>query len=169
MRAHLIPIPSDGESTPPTGSTASCRLDGPASSWLLALTDDAAAPYAVEDARLVEGDVAWAALTEFDGPRDEAQVQADRRSGRERVEPAAMQVDGARGFVSLRAADGANVVIGFADREATLDAISRAIMSTPLLPGEDPALLGGPDRYTACRLRDDSVTTRLRSTAGVTA
>jgi len=28
----------------------------------------------------------------------------------------------------------------------TLDAIARAVMSTELMPGEDPALLPGPDR-----------------------
>ena len=36
---------------------------------------------------------------------------------------------------------------GTANRSGlTLDAIARAVMSTELLPGEDPALLPGPDR-----------------------
>jgi hypothetical protein len=46
----------------------------------------------------------------------------------------------------MRRDDGAQIVLSVADSEqAVLDA-QKAIMSTELLPGEDPALLPGPDR-----------------------
>ena len=173
MHAHLIPFPSGGAvAAPPAGSTATCRLDAPdGSGWLLALTDAKDAAFTVEhlDAR-PHGTGTSAAVVEFDGPRDAAQVAADRRASRERVGPAAMQVQGALGAVVLRAEDGAMVTVAFADSPATLEASARAILSTPLLPAEDPALLGGPQRYTTCQVIGDDVAAFLRRTgAEVTA
>jgi hypothetical protein len=46
----------------------------------------------------------------------------------------------------LRRADGAEIVMMTADSEQALLDVQKAIMSTALLPGEDPALLPGPDR-----------------------
>lgn len=164
MRAHLLPFPVGGAVAPPPAATAVCRLDAPSGSgWLLALTDADDAPYEVEhvDAR-AHGTGTSAVVVEFDGPRDAAQVAADRRAARERVGPAAMQVQGALGAVVLRGPDGSMVTVAFADSEATLEASSLAILSTPLLPGEDPALLGGPQRYTTCRVVGDDVAAFLR-------
>jgi hypothetical protein len=100
----------------------------------------------------------YAGLTEFDGPRSAAQVEADRRSNRERVGPAALQVTGVLGALVLRAPDGAMVVVALAEHEAALVAASHAIVSTPLLPGEDPALLRGPDRHTTHPVQDGGLT-----------
>lgn len=167
MHAHLRPVQPDDGTSPPDGSTASCRLDaGDGSGWLLCLTDGAIGDYQVEDLwGRPDGSGAWAQLVEFDGPRDAAQVAADRRSGRDRVWPAASQVDGTLGALVLRAPDGAMAVVAFADSRSSLEASDRAIMSTPLLPGEDPALLHGPDRSAVYRVHDDGVTDVLRAAA----
>lgn len=166
MHAHLLRLtPGSNTATPPE-AVASCRLDGDESAWLLALTEETSAPYHVEDFwSRAQGGAAFAAVTEFDGPRDAAQVEADRRSGRERVWPAASQIDGVLGAMALRGRDGAMVVVAFAASHAALEAASRAILSTPLLPGEDPALLRGPDRWTSCRVVDDRLTALLRARA----
>ena len=164
MRAHLIPFAAGSAAAAPAATTAACRLDAEdGSGWLLALTDDLAAPFEVEhlDARS-KGAGTSAAVVEFDGPRDAAQVAADRRASRDRVGPAAMQVQGALGAVVLRGGDGTMVTVAFADAPATLEASSLAIRSTPLLPGEDPALLGGPQRYTTCNVVGDEVAAVLR-------
>lgn len=174
MHAHLIPYSPGSHAAPPVGALASCRLDGSAGAgWLLALTDDdTSGPYVVEDHwQAAQGQAAWAAVTEFDGPRDAAQQAADRRSGRERVWPAASQVEGTVAAVVLRGPDGAMVAVGFATDEASLEAAAQAIQSTPLLPGEEPSLLGGPNRYATCRVVDDGVLSmlRTRATSGVSA
>ena len=52
----------------------------------------------------------------------------------------------------LRAADNAYLVVILAESMDTFDAAQQAIMSTELLPGEDPALLTGPDRISFYRL-----------------
>ncbi len=165
MHAHLIPFPTGGGvADAPAGATATCRLEAAdGSGWLLALTGSADAPYEVEhiDAHGAGGGTS-AAVAEFTGPRDAAQVAADQRASRERVGPAALQVEGVLGALVLRAADGAMVTVGFADSPETLGAASRAILSTPLLPGEDPALLGGPQRFTSCRVTGDDVAAVLR-------
>jgi hypothetical protein len=168
VRAHLIPFPAGGgAAAPPAGSTATCRLDAAdGSGWLLALTDtEDAAAYEVEHvAAHSHGAGSTAAVVEFPGPRDAAQVAADQRSSRDRVGPAAMQVPGNLGALVLRAGDGAMVAVAFADSPATLEASARAILSTPLLPGEDPALLGGPQRSTTCRVVGDDIAAFLRRT-----
>jgi hypothetical protein len=43
-------------------------------------------------------------------------------------------------------------VVILAESMDAFDAAAQAIMSTELLPGEDPALLGGPDRISFYRL-----------------
>lgn len=164
MRAQLIPFPAGGAVAAPTSATAACRLEAPdGSGWLLALTENTEAPYEVEhlDAR-PHGTGTSAAVVEFDGPRDAAQVAADQRASRERVGPAAMQVQGTLGALVLRGGDGAMVTVAFADSPATLDASSLVIRSTPLLPGENPALLTGPQRYTTCQVVGDDVAEFLR-------
>lgn len=46
----------------------------------------------------------------------------------------------------LRRPDGGEVVVVVTNTEAELDRGVEVIMNTELLPGEDPALLPGPDR-----------------------
>lgn len=172
MRAHLLLLHDGDDVAVPEGGIASCRLlaaDG--SGWLLALTNDTSACFEVEQlAGHPHGSGTSAAVVEFHGPRDATQIAADRRASRERVAPAAMQVEGSLGAVVLRAEDGGMVTVAFADSPTSLEAASRAILSTPLLPGEDSTLLSGPDRYTVCSVHGDELAALLRSsTSEVTA
>ena len=91
-----------------------------------------------------------AQIAYFDGPRSPEVVAASERAGRERIIPA-VSADhqiraGHRGTVVLRQPDGTQLVLVMADSPATLDRGDAVITATPLLPGEDPALLTGPDR-----------------------
>ena len=183
MHAHLTHLAGDTLDRLALGAVASCRLaplTGSAELLLTVWPDEEAASraaglagsgrtFAVED---VHGHPstrppAFVSLSEFDGPRDARQVEADRRANRERIWPAASQVPGAVGALVLRAEDGAMVVVAFAEVEQTLAATPPAILSTPLLPGEDPALLGGPDRHGEHRVVDHGVAALLA--AGATA
>jgi heme-degrading monooxygenase HmoA len=87
-----------------------------------------------------------ARLLYFDGPRAPEQVEAADFGGRERIWPAIRDLDGLVGISLLRARDLGYVVLTLATSVETLDAASRAVMTTALLPGEDLALLPGPDR-----------------------
>ena len=91
-----------------------------------------------------------AQIAYFDGPRSPEVVAASARAGRERIIPA-VSADhqiraGHRGTFVLRQPDGTQLVLVLADRPATLDHGDAVITATPLRPGEDPALLTGPDR-----------------------
>lgn len=164
MHADLLPA-----TTPlPEGTLASCLLaplDG-ADPVRLVLTADTGAPYVVETALDLQVErAAVAALVEFDGPRSEAQVAADRFASTHRVGPAAAQVEGTGGAVILRGADGAFVAVALANTAEALEASSRAILSTPLLPAEDPALLTEPSRFTACRVEGGADLVRALTSA----
>jgi hypothetical protein len=88
----------------------------------------------------------YAQLTYFDGPRTPEQVAAMDFGARERMRPALSKLGHHFRVYLLRRDDGSQVVVLIADtKEALLDA-QKAIMGTELLPGEDPALLTGPDR-----------------------
>ena len=89
---------------------------------------------------------AYARLMYFDGPRTPEQAAAEDRAGRQRIWPAIRHLSGLVGVYVLRGRDLGSVVITLAMSAETLDAAARAVMSTELLPGEDPALLPGPDR-----------------------
>ena len=52
----------------------------------------------------------------------------------------------------LRGSDLSSVVITLATSVDTLDAAQQAVMATELTPGEDPALLPGPDRVEIHRV-----------------
>ena len=90
--------------------------------------------------------------TWFDGPRSAEQVAADARAGRERIWPAVADADGLVDVLVLGGADGASVVLTSVTAAEHLEEHVRRIMSTELLPGEDPALLGGPDRVEVLRV-----------------
>lgn len=88
----------------------------------------------------------YAQLTYFDGPRTPEQLAAHDFAGRERIQPAISKLGHRFNVYILRRDDGSTVVVSIADsKDALLDA-QKAIMSTELLPGEDPVLLPGPDR-----------------------
>ena len=87
-----------------------------------------------------------AQLVRFDGPRDAAAVAASRRAGRERIWPAVRDLDGLVETLVLERPEGAELVLSFATSPEHFARAGERIMSTALLPGEDPALLTGPDR-----------------------
>ncbi len=89
---------------------------------------------------------AYARLLYFDGPEMPEQAAAAELAGRQRIWPAIRGLSGLAGVCVLRRYDLGSVVITLATSIETLDAVERAVMSTGLLPGEDPALLPGPDR-----------------------
>ena len=88
----------------------------------------------------------YAQLTYFDGPRTPEQLAAADFAGRERILPAISRLGHSLRVYLLRRSDGSEVVVSIADSEQALLDAQKAIMGTGLLPGEDPALLPGPDR-----------------------
>jgi hypothetical protein len=88
----------------------------------------------------------YAQLTYFDGPRTPEQLAADDFGGKERILPAVRALGHTFRVYRLRREDGSAIVISIADSKEALGDYVKAIMSTELLPGEDAALLPGPDR-----------------------
>lgn len=91
----------------------------------------------------------FAQLVIFDGPRSPELVAARDRAGRERIMPLVSsdpQVrDAHRGTFVLRGPGGAQVVVILSDTVEALRRGEKLIATSELLPGEDPALLPGPD------------------------
>ncbi len=97
-------------------------------------------------------------VTWFDGPRSAAQLEAMRRAGEERIRPAVEQVPGfVATYVLCHPADSAVVVVTLATSTEALERITDAVFSTPLLPGEDAALLTDPDRLELYRVENRSL------------
>ena len=82
----------------------------------------------------------------FDGPRPPAQAEAIDRAGSERIWPAVRDVPGTVAALVGRGSDGSSVVVCLTTSLQALEDAQRATLSTELLPGEEPALLTGPDR-----------------------
>jgi hypothetical protein len=95
---------------------------------------------------------AYARLVCFDGPRAPEQTAAEDLAGRQRIWPAIRGLSGLVGIYILRGSDLSSVVLTLATSVETLDAAQRAVMATELTPGEDPALLPGPDRVEIHRV-----------------
>jgi hypothetical protein len=98
------------------------------------------------------GPATYMQVVEFSGPRSEEWVAAEQRAATERLGPATEGIDGIVSITRMRAADNAYLVIVLAESMDAFDVASQAIMSTALLPGEDPELLGAPDRVGFYRL-----------------
>jgi hypothetical protein len=93
-----------------------------------------------------------AQLVCFDGPRAPEQAAAEDLAGRQRIWPAIRGLSGLAGVYVLRGSDLSSVVVTLATSVETLDAAQRTVMATELTPGEDPALLPGPDRVEIYRV-----------------
>ena len=107
-----------------------------------------------------------AQLTYFDGPRTPEQIAADDFAGLERILPAVGKLGHSFRVYKLRRGDGSGIVVVLADTEQALLDAQKTIMSTDLLPGEDPALLPGPDRielYPVIRVHDINPASEPRS------
>jgi hypothetical protein len=95
---------------------------------------------------------AYARLVYFDGPRAPEQIAAEDLAGRQRIWPAIHGLSGLTGIYILRGRDLSSVIVTLATSVETLDAAQQAVMATELTPGEDPALLPGPDRVEIHRV-----------------
>lgn len=94
-----------------------------------------------------------ATVVYFDGPLSPARVVAARRGGRERILPAIRDLPGrVRTLVLWDPDEAKSAVVTLATSMSELEAIGQAVQATDLLPGEDPALLTGPDRVEICRV-----------------
>jgi len=91
-----------------------------------------------------------ATVMQFNGPRSAELVAAGDRASEERLRPIMMAHPRVRedfvGLLSLRQADGRQLTVLVMHSAEGLDLVRELVMSSELLPGEDPALLPGPDR-----------------------
>jgi hypothetical protein len=113
---------------------------------LVALPGEVYEVAAAEDGPASAQVPACARLMYFDGPRAPEQAAAADLAGRQRIWPAISGLSGLVGAYVFHGRDLAAVIITLTISTETLDAVEHAAMSTELLPGEDLALLPGPDR-----------------------
>jgi hypothetical protein len=99
-----------------------------------------------------EGDPAYAQLTYFDAPRSPEWSEAFLRAGQERIWPAVRDLPGTVRALTLVADSGAHLQVGLVTGVDVVEQLQDRIMSTSLLPWEDPALLTGPDRVALHRV-----------------
>lgn len=146
---------------PPPGHTPALRLrqiGGPIGLTVQLWTERPADPGAFEvkdDRRLSEPDATptAASVLTFDGPLAEAVVQAAERAARERIAPAMAGRSGSVRLLELWQPElRRQVVITLATSLEALEEGGRAIAAMPLLPGEDLALLPGPDHVEMFRV-----------------
>ena len=111
-------------------------------------------PYEVSGrkAGVAGGPARYLQLLTFDGPRSAEWSAAYERAGEHRMWPAARDVPGIVEFLGGRTADGARFAATAAESVEALEAAAAVILSTELLPGEDPAQLTGPDGLAVLRL-----------------
>ena len=102
----------------------------------------------------------------FDGPRVPEQAAAEDFAGRQRLLPAVRGLSGLVGVWALRGPRFTSVVCTLATSMAELDAVTRAVMATELLPGEDAALLPGPDRIQTHQVTGYQMTAQTAFPAG---
>jgi hypothetical protein len=89
----------------------------------------------------------------FDGPIADPVLKAAKYAGQHRLTPAIQANPGmVRGWALVDPARRAMCVINLVASVDALDALAHAVNSSELLPGEDPALLPGPDRAETYRV-----------------
>lgn len=106
-----------------------------------------------------EGEPAGAAVVmHFDGPVSQERLDAAEFAGRERIEPALRTVTGlVGGYLLWHAERRAQVMCTLATSNEALGRMEQTVMSTELLPGEDPDLLPGPDRLALHQVIDQRI------------
>lgn len=105
----------------------------------------------------------FAQVTRINDAGDPAVAAAAERGGRERIEPAVRDIDGYVGTLVLRSAEHRLVVISLSTARETFEAAQRAVLGSELLPGEDPALLPGPDSVEYARVLLAELPVQVRS------
>lgn len=104
----------------------------------------------LEGATSLDERPAYGQVVYFDGPRPQSQADAIDRANRDRIAPAVRDIPGNLGAFAGRNPDGSSVVVALTTSLQAIEDSQTAIMSTHLLPGEDPALLTGPDSIQLC-------------------
>ena len=105
----------------------------------------------------------FAQITRLNQAGDPAVEAAAERGGRERIDPVVREIDGYVGTLVLHSPDHRMVVISLATAMETFEAARRTIMATPLLPGENPTLLPGPDSVEHARVLLADLPVEVRS------
>jgi hypothetical protein len=92
-------------------------------------------------------------LGEFGGPMSQAALDAARFAGTQRIGPALRTAPGlVRVLVFWHPVERRMAVLHLATSPEALQTVGEIVMSSTLLPGEDPELLPGPDRVTMPRV-----------------
>jgi hypothetical protein len=170
---HPYRRPADAGTVPPdaAGAIVVDHRDGDEGTVVALWADEAHAPAGIRAHRLVDrfdGVAAgrtplFAQLTWVNGAGDPDVARAAERGGRDRIHPAIRDVDGLVGVLVFRSADERVVVVALATGMETHLEVQRRIEHTPLLPGEDPALLPGADRVELGRVLRADVPAEVRS------
>lgn len=105
----------------------------------------------------------FAQVTWLNGDGDPVRADAAERGGRDRIWPAVREIDGIVEVLALRSTDDRIVVVGLATGTEIGEQVQQAVMSTDLLPDEDPALLPGYDRIDQARVLFAELPTAVRS------
>jgi hypothetical protein len=88
-------------------------------------------------------------LLDFEGPQSPARLAAAEAAFEQRIKPIFERLPGCvRVLVLVHPETRAQVVVHLNDSFERLAEVERAVTTSPLLPGEDAALLPGPDRAT---------------------
>ncbi|MEO3855581.1 hypothetical protein [Acrocarpospora sp. B8E8] len=96
-----------------------------------------------------------ASVAVFEGPVSAARFEAGMRDHEKRLKPAGATAEGfIRGLLLWQPNARSIRMVALATSMETLEAGSRTVHTTPLPPGEDPALLITPDRVEVCRVLD---------------
>jgi hypothetical protein len=164
---HSTPL-AGGE---PAGAIEVAHLDDAGSTTVAFWPDEGSAPTGERVYRLVDrvdGPAAgrtplFAQVVWVNGAGDPAVADAADHGGRERIDPAIRDVEGLVGVLAFRSADHRIVVVGMATGLETHAEVDERIMSTPLLPDEDPALLPGYDRLELGRVLRADIPQAVRS------
>ncbi len=105
----------------------------------------------------------FAQLVWLNGTGDAGRADSAIRAGRERIAPATREVPGVVGTYVLRSQDHRMVVVTLVTSVETPEVLRQAILSTELLPWEDPAQLIDPDRIDVDRVLVAQLPTEVRS------
>jgi hypothetical protein len=157
--------------TTPAGSIEVAHLDDAGSTTIAFWPDEALAPAGERVYRLrdvLDGPAAgraplFAQIVWVNGSGNPAAADAAERGGRERIDPAIRDVEGLVGLLAFRSADHRLLVVGTATSLETHTEVGNRITRTPLLPGEDRALLPGSDRMQLGRVVHADVPQAVRS------
>ena len=179
-RSLLPSLVGDGD---PAGTCVLGRLDG-LDGAVFTLWDDesqavAAAARTGDGARVLDASVysvvemqpgadrtqapRFAQLVWLNGHGDAGRADSAIRAGRERIAPALRDVEGVVGTYVLRAQDSRMVVMTLVTSVETPEIMRQVIMSTDLLPWEDPAQLTDPDRIDIDRVLVAELPVEVRS------